>query len=377
MEKILIQMLTVVILWGCNQQQIQKSSDLILRGKVNFPESGELVLLEEFGNKEMILLDTVAVEPSGEFEYELSVSEPGFYRLNIYNKQMVNLILYQDDLTIKADGNAPNGVVTVTGSKDMEYLMEINQVVQNFQQLISSMNEQFGQANASGDQVEMDRIRTQFEVENKQHKELLKQKVRQMGNSLAVLQVIGNFSAEEDYLFLDSLGTLFANNPPDSKHTPRFLSYVEGVRLQAKNGENLQVGKIAPDINLPNPDGEVVPLSSLRGKVVLVDFWAQWCRPCRMENPNIVKAYHNYKDKGFEVYGVSLDRSKDKWLQGIEEDGLSWTHVSDLKYWQSEAAKTYNINTIPASFLLDQEGKIIAKNLRGPSLHQKLKEILG
>ena len=377
MEKILIQMLTVVMLWGCNQQQIQKSSDLILRGKVNFPESGELVLLEEFGNKEMILLDTVAVEPSGEFEYELSVSEPGFYRLNIYNKQMVNLILYQDDLTIKADGNAPNGVVTVTGSKDMEYLMEINQVVQNFQQLISSMNEQFGQANASGDQVEMDRIRTQFEVENKQHKELLKQKVRQMGNSLAVLQVIGNFSAEEDYLFLDSLGTLFANNPPDSKHTPRFLSYVEGVRLQAKNGENLQVGKIAPDINLPNPDGEVVPLSSLRGKVVLVDFWAQWCRPCRMENPNIVKAYHNYKDKGFEVYGVSLDRSKDKWLQGIEEDGLSWTHVSDLKYWQSEAAKTYNINAIPASFLLDQEGKIIAKNLRGPSLHQKLKEILG
>ena len=377
MGKILIQMLTVVMLWGCNQQQIQKSSDLILRGKVNFPESGELVLLEEFGNKEMILLDTVAVEPSGEFEHELSVSEPGFYRLNIYNKQMVNLILYQDDLTIKADGNAPNGVVTVTGSKDMEYLMEINQVVQNFQQLISSMNEQFGQANASGDQVEMDRIRTQFEVENKQHKELLKQKVRQMGNSLAVLQVIGNFSAEEDYLFLDSLGTLFANNPPDSKHTPRFLSYVEGVRLQAKNGENLQVGKIAPDINLPNPDGEVVPLSSLRGKVVLVDFWAQWCRPCRMENPNIVKAYHNYKDKGFEVYGVSLDRSKDKWLQGIEEDGLSWTHVSDLKYWQSEAAKTYNINAIPASFLLDQEGKIIAKNLRGPSLHQKLKEILG
>ena len=377
MEKILIQMLTVVILWGCNQQQTQKSSDLVLRGKVNFPENGELVLLEEFGNKEMILLDTVAVQPAGEFEHELSLSEPGFYRLNIYNKQMVNLILYKDDLTIKADGNAPNGVVTVTGSKDMEYLMEINQVVQNFQQLVSSMNDQFGQANASGDQVEMDRIRTQFEVENKQHKELLKQKVRQMGNSLAVLQVIGNFSAEEDHLFLDSLGTLFANNPPDSKHTPRFLSYVEGVRLQAKNGENLQVGKTAPDINLPNPDGEVVPLSSLRGKIVLVDFWAQWCRPCRMENPNIVKAYHNYKDKGFEVYGVSLDRSKDKWLQGIEEDGLSWTHVSDLKYWQSEAAKTYNINAIPASFLLDQEGKIIAKNLRGPSLHQKLKEILG
>ncbi len=96
-----------------------------------------------------------------------------------------------------------------------------------------------------------------------------------------------------------------------------------------------------------------------------------------MENPNIVEAYHKFKDKGFEVYGVSLDRSKDKWLQGIEEDGLVWTHVSDLKYWQSDAARTYNINAIPASFLLDREGKIIAKNLRGQSLHQKLKEVLG
>lgn len=369
-------MLTVMALWGCNQQQAQESSSIVLKGKVNFPESG-LVLLEEYGNKEVVVMDTVAIQPSGEFEHELSMSEPGFYRMNFYNKQMVNLILYQNDLTIEADGNAPDGAVTITGSKDMEYLMEINQIVKEFQQKVSNMNKQFVQANASGDQEETDRIRALFVVENKQHKELLKQKVRQMGNSMAVFQVVGNFSAEEDYLFLDSLGTIFANDPPDSKHTPRFLSFIEGVRLQAKNGANLQIGKTAPDISLPNPDGQVVPLSSLRGKVVLVDFWAQWCRPCRMENPNIVEAYHKFKDKGFEVYGVSLDRSKDKWLQGIEEDGLVWTHVSDLKYWQSEAARTYNINAIPASFLLDREGKIIARNLRGQSLHQKLKEVLG
>ena len=376
MKRILIQMLTVMALWGCNQQQAQESSSIVLKGKVNFPESG-LVLLEEYGSKELVVMDTVAIQPSGKFEHELSMSEPGFYRMNFYNKQMVNLILYQNDLTIEADGNAPDGAVTITGSKDMEYLMEINQIVKEFQQKVSNMNKQFVQANASGDQEETDRIRALFVVENKQHKELLKQKVRQMGNSMAVFQVVGNFSAEEDYLFLDSLGTIFANDPPDSKHTPRFLSFIEGVRLQAKNGANLQIGKTAPDISLPNPDGQVVSLSSLRGKVVLVDFWAQWCRPCRMENPNIVEAYHKFKDKGFEVYGVSLDRSKDKWLQGIEEDGLVWTHVSDLKYWQSEAAKTYNINAIPASFLLDRDGKIIARNLRGQSLHQKLKEVLG
>lgn len=375
MEKIILQTLILVILWSCNQQPSMDPTDIVLRGTVNFPENG-LVLLEEFDNKEVVVLDTVAVQPSGEFEHEISLSEPGFYRLNFYNKQMVNLILYQDDLTIEADGNASSGAATVKGSKDMDYLMEINQVVQDFQQGVSSLNDQYGQANAKGDQGEMDRIRTQFEVENKQHKELLKQKVRQMGNSLAVLQVVGNFSPEEDYQFLDSLGILFANKPPDSKHTTRFLSFIENVRVQAKNGEYLQIGKIAPDINLPNPQGQIIPLSSLRGKVVLLDFWAQWCRPCRLENPNIVKAYHKFKDKGFEVYGVSLDRSRDKWLQAIEEDGLVWTHVSDLKYWQSEAAKTYNINAIPASFLLDRDGRIIAKNLRGQSLHQKLKEIL-
>ncbi len=201
MKKILIQMLTVVALWGCNQQQAQESSSIVLEGKVNFPESG-LVVLEEYGNKEVVVMDTVAVQPSGEFEHEVSMSEPGFYRLNFYNKQMVNLILYQNDLTIEADGNAPDGAVTVTGSKDMEYLMEVNQIVKEFQQQVSNMNQQFVQASASGNQEEMDRVRTLFVVENRQHKELLKQKVRQMGNSMAVFQVVGNFSAEEDYLSL-------------------------------------------------------------------------------------------------------------------------------------------------------------------------------
>jgi thiol-disulfide isomerase/thioredoxin len=118
-----------------------------------------------------------------------------------------------------------------------------------------------------------------------------------------------------------------------------------------------------------------VKLSSLQGKYVLVDFWAKWCGPCRQENPNVVRLYNRYKDKGFTVYGVSLDRNKTDWLKAIEEDKLTWTHVSDLKYWQSDAAKLYNITAIPFSLLLDPDGKIIAKNLRGPSLEKKLEEI--
>ncbi len=377
MEKIVLNLLASVIMLACSQQPVKDDSGIELTGKINFPEADGLVLLEEYGNKEIEIVDTIEVAASGDFSHSITLEEPGFFRLNLYEKQMVNLILYQDDLLIEVDGDAMDGKAEVTGSEDMKYLTEVNQIVQDFQQRVAALNQQFVTANSTGDQAEMEKIRTQFDEENEKYKQLLKEKVNAMGNSMAVFQVVGNFSAEEDYEFLDQLGVLFANDPPDSKHTPNFLTYIDGVRQQAKNNQNLQIGKLAPEINLPNPEGEEIPLSSLRGKVVLVDFWAQWCRPCRMENPNIVEAYDKYKSKGFEVYGVSLDRSKEKWIQGIEEDGLPWTHVSDLKYWQSEAARTYNINAIPASFLLDREGRIIAKNLRGPALHQKRKEVVG
>jgi len=376
MIRIFLKLTGLLALWGCSQQAPQQGAGINLVGKINFPENG-LVLLEEYGDKEISVLDTVIVTATGEFDHEISLEEPGFYRLNFYDKQKVNLILYQDDLNIEVDGNSTEGKSSITGSRDMEYLNEVNQMVQDFQQDVRDLNSQYVEANTNGDQQEMERIRLLYEEENQQYKQQLKQKVVAMGNSLAVLQVIGNFNAEEDYKFLDSLGRLFAENPPDSKHTPRFLTHIETVREQHRNSMKVQVGKVAPDIQLPNSQGTVVPLSSLRGKVVLVDFWAQWCGPCRKENPNIVDAYHKFRDKGFEVYGVSLDRTREKWLQGIEEDGLIWTQGSDLKYWQSEAARTYNINAIPASFLLDKEGRIIARNLRGPSLHQKLKEILG
>jgi thiol-disulfide isomerase/thioredoxin len=154
---------------------------------------------------------------------------------------------------------------------------------------------------------------------------------------------------------------------------------------EEKNGveTGIDIGQRAPELVYDSPSGEKISLSSLRGKMVLIDFWAAWCGPCRYENPNLVKTYHEFKDKefkngsGFTVYGVSLDRRKEDWIAAIEKDGLVWeSHVSDLKYWQSVPAAQYGVMSIPANFLIDGDGIIVAKGLKGQYLDDKLKELL-
>ena len=143
-----------------------------------------------------------------------------------------------------------------------------------------------------------------------------------------------------------------------------------------QRGKSCAVGHEAPDFELMTPAGEKIKLSSLRGKYVLVDFWASWCPPCRRENPNVVKAFQDYKDKNFTIIGISLDNNKDKWLKAIADDNLTWTHVSDLKYWDSEIPALYGVRGIPANVLLNPDGVIIAKNITGEDLPNTLKEVI-
>jgi peroxiredoxin len=188
--------------------------------------------------------------------------------------------------------------------------------------------------------------------------------------SLAVINLLQNnvIDKEQYYSTYEAIAGKLKKEWAAFSHAKNFIAYVDKLKTTA-------IGQAAPEIALPTPEGQVVSLSSLKGKYVLVDFWAKWCGPCRQENPNVVRVFNKYKDKGFTVFGVSLDRSKEDWVRAIKEDNLTWTHVSDLKYWQSEAAKTYSIQAIPFSLLLDPNGVIIAKNLRGPALESKLAEI--
>jgi len=163
---------------------------------------------------------------------------------------------------------------------------------------------------------------------------------------------------------------------PDDLLTPQLNTSLEQLAAQRAQ-QNGPIGQLAPNISLATPDGNTLALQDLRGQVVLLDFWASWCRPCRMENPNVVHVYNQFKDQGFTVFSVSLDEDKGRWLSAIRQDGLVWpNHVSDLKGWKSSAAATYQVTGIPYSVLIDREGKIIATNLRGQRLQQAVQEAL-
>lgn len=342
---------------------------IVLSGKVNNPVAGQYIVLEEVKERNFEPIDTLYLDENNTFSHEVNIEGAGFYRLNFYNTQVVNLILDKSNIEVNVDGDDRGGFYEVKGSVDMDYMETVNKLMQDFQAKARGLNEQFMAANQEQDTATMLQLQATYAQEQQALRGEVKKQIRAMGTSLASLQSINFLDTENEFPFMDSLATKLKAAHPKSKAVIAFAGQIEQMRA-------LAIGAAAPEITLPNPNGENMSLSALKGKYVLVDFWAAWCKPCRMENPNVVRLYNQYQSKGFEVFSVSLDRKKEDWVKAIEIDGLVWpNHVSDLQYFNSAAAATYQVNAIPATFLLDKDGKIIGKNLRGEALERKLAEL--
>ncbi|MFY0685573.1 MAG: TlpA family protein disulfide reductase [Cyclobacteriaceae bacterium] len=288
------------------------------------------------------------------------------------NRQQINLVLTANDVdvNIEASGQGATAKSNVTGSTGTDFVESIDSIARKKQSDTQLLNQEAMQARQQGNNNLMNEIAEQYYKLMAKHDKGLKQKIWESRESIAGLYGMNYLDLEAEFTFADSVASHFNKAYPDHLLTQDLVSRVDNMRV-------LAVGADAPEILLPTPDGEELALSSLRGKYVLIDFWAAWCKPCRMENPNVLALYKQYGGEEFEILGVSLDRKKEDWVKAIADDGLPWKHVSDLKYFNSEAARIYQINAIPATYLIGPDGKIVAKNLRGATLRAKLQELFG
>lgn len=372
MKPLIIIAILSVLLISCEEQK--NTDNTTISGNLTNLTEGTQVYLDYLTPTQLSTKDTAIVDGDGNYYFDYKIEQLGYYRLRINNENFINLIFNTDEQpVINANGSNLMDSYTIEGSPESNKLKQFQTAykLNNWKQdslgalYNSNRNDQdlFVKLQVAKFSAIADMKKVYVTLIDENPASLV---------SLAAVQQLDNKLAMDLYRKVDfALQQTIPNNPWS-------LDFHQKIEKMV----SLYVGESAPDFTLNNTDGNAVSLSSLKGKVVLIDFWASWCRPCRAENPNVVKLYNKYKNKGFDVLSVSLDgmprqqNAKQDWLNAIEKDGLIWkNHLSDLKGWKSSVVPQFNIEGIPFTLLVDKEGIIIGMNLRGQDLENKLTTI--
>lgn len=374
MKRILSIITIILAFFSCNLGRETKGANgYQIKAKVSNC-TAKTVLLDELSTQGFNTLDTATIDEKGNFTFTGNTKEPLFCALrfdaNLPSEKRIFIVLDSNtSFKLEADYNALEKY-KIKGSKDCEQIQALLAINSVMEEKLKVLDAEFASYDANNipDSVAKN-IRAKYDVIVKEQE-----------------ASIDKFITENDGFANYFAGLFMMQAPPipmlkkiDTKGMKKYANSKYAITLHdfVLSKQSTSIGVEAPDLNLEDVNGQKIALSSLRGQYVMIDFWASWCGPCRRENPNNVALYNKYHSKGFEIYGVSLDDNKDKWVNAIAADKLTWKHVSDLGGWSSSAAKIYNVSSIPQTFLLDKEGKIIAIGLRGEQLTQKLEELFG
>jgi len=347
-----------------------------IHGKVEHAEGLQKVYLSAADSLgQMVVLDSTFLNEDQAFEFKGKSLNPEFYQLVIGQKSYTLIAENGNEIYFQADLADLGSNYQLSGSEEAAKITEYNKITSVFSAQTGQLATQYTKILAE-DPNRKDEIIAEFNVKSEQLTSPFLEKsyqfILQNKTSLtaffAANMMLGMQATDYEtklYQYSKSAKQLFPNNKP-----------VQAFAVQMEAIAKTAIGQKAPDFMALTPEGKVLKLSDLKGKYVLLDFWASWCGPCRQENPNVVKVYQQYKNQNFTILGFSLDEEKGKWTAAIAEDHLDWYQVSELKHWASPTARLYNINAIPSSFILNPEGIIIAKNLRGEALNDFLKSNL-
>jgi peroxiredoxin len=367
--KILYAFSILALLLGCSSP----SPKLI--ASIDEVPDGTNVFLALLGPQNVpVPIDTTQVN-NNSFKFDLTNSKNQDINLIQIEGVDGNIIFINDAETINID--ALNENLRSSKIKAGEHNILLKSyigIITNFAEEKNFIKNQYSQATQNQDEIAMLDFKLDMDALAEESKKATLDFIKSHTNSIVGMMALSDVMNSKS-VPSNKMKSLYEGFVDTVKDTP--LGRMLGKNI-AKIGAT-DVGAEAPKFSGPTPSGKVLTLDEAMGKVTLIDFWASWCRPCRVENPNIVSIYNDYKDRGFSVIGISLDKpnSKNSWLKAIEDDQLEWNHISNLMYWQEPIAQKYAVKAIPAAFLIDEKGVIVGKDLRGEALREKVKEILG